>query len=462
MPDIFGILNIGKGALIAQQRAIDVNAHNIANANTEGYCRQRVNFSTQPPINFSPGQMGTGVKAAEIERIYDRFISLQLSQVNQALGQGEAEKSGLQEVEMIFDESSGYGLSRALSDFWNAWQDLANEPAGEGERIVLIAKTKVLTNTFNRIASQLTGLQKDMDVNIKGTVEEINLIARQVADLNQQISAAEVGNQNANDFRDQRDLLLKQLSFLIGARYFETDTGKVTVLVGGGRPLVEDGLTWELSTETNGAGHQDVVWVDRDGNKVNLNAEIEGGKVKGWLEVRDSYVSRYLNQLDTLANGLITEVNNLHQVGFGLNGSTGNIFFEGSSAFDIQLSSQIEADPNLIAASETLDGIPGDNRNALAIAELQNQLIFSGGRATFDDYYNSLIGKTGTESKEAQTNYEHSSAMIAQLERYRDSVSGVSLDEEMVNLVKFQHAYDAAAKLISTIDELLDTVISMV
>ncbi len=468
MSNINGILNMGSRALLAQQMAIEVTGHNIANVNTPGYSRQRVNMETNEPVS----SFGTGVKATEIQRIYDQFLGDQINNESQNLGRWEAQKGALERVEMVFDESSGYGLNQAMSEFWNAWQDLANNPSGHTERVTLLAKSETLATTFNMTYSDLKQIQNDMDAGIKGTIKKINLAAEQIVNLNQKIPQAELNNQSANDYRDERDLLLKDLSSMIDISSFEDDEGKVTVLVGNGKPLVENVNSWSLSTETNGSDLQDIVWNDGNGNSVNITDNISGGKLKGWLEVRDVTVPDYLNRLDALAGSIIKEANDFHEDGFGLNDSTGNEFFTGTSASDIAVHQDIIDDVNNIAAAGSLAGVPGDNSNAITIANLQNGLdhddivvdattyIIDG--ETFDDFYNSLVSDVGSSVQKATINFDHQSAMADQLDNYRESVSGVSLDEEMVNLVKFQHAYEAAAKLISTVDEMLETVISMV
>jgi flagellar hook-associated protein 1 FlgK len=301
-----------------------------------------------------------------------------------------------------------------------------------------------------------------LDTNIKGSVSEINRIADQIAALNQQIANIEIGGQNANDLRDERDLLLNELSSMIDTTTSEDSDGKVTVLVNGGRPLVQNDVSWHLSTETNSLGLQDIVWLDGAGNSVNLTDTISGGKMKGWLEVRDVVVPGYLNNFDDLANEIRLRVNNLHSSGFGLDGSTGNAFFIGTSASDISVNPNILADVDLIAAAGAAAGIPGDNSMAIAIAGLQNELTMSGNTTTFSDFYNSMVSDLGNAVQESSINYERQSAVVNHLNNYRESVSGVSIEEEMVNLIRFQHAYEAAAKLISTADELLETLISMV
>ena len=467
MSNVFGILNTGRTALLTQQKAIDVTGHNIANVNTDGYSRQRVNMETNEPVSSSPGQTGTGVRTAEIQRIYDQFLGAQINEENQNLGNWEAQKGVLERVEIIFDESSGYGLNQAMSEFWNAWQDLANNPSDYAGRVALLAKSETMTTTFNNIYSNLEQIQTDIDTSIMGTVKEINSIAERIAGLNQKIALTEVGGQNANDYRDSRDLLLKELSLMINIDSFENSDGKVTVLVAGGRPLVENISSWNLSTQPDvDSDFQDIVWTDSGGNPVVITSSISGGKLKGWLEVRDVTIPDYLSKLNDLAEEIITEVNDFHKDGLGLNDDVvaERNFFTGTKALDIAVNQDIVDDVNNIAAAGSLDGLPGGNSNAIKIANLQNELTMNGNpaTATFDDYYNSLVSDVGSGVRKATVNFDHQSSMVTHLDNYRESVSGVSLDEEMVNLIKFQHGYNAAARLISVADELLDRVISMV
>ena len=243
-------------------------------------------------------------------------------------------------------------------------------------------------------------------------------------------------SQSANDYRDKRDVVLKELAELIDINPFEDERGAVTALIANGRPLVSGSSVWQLSTETNASGLQDVVWVDGAGNTVNINADISGGKLKGWLEARDVVTVDLVNRLDTLAQNLMTEVNNLHQAGFDLNGIAGEVFFDGSAtAAGIAVNANIVADFNLIAAATDPLTVPGDNRNAIDIANLQNQLVMSGNTATFSDYYSTLVRDVGNEVLKADSYHTHQSEMVTQLNNYRESISGVSLDEEMINLI---------------------------
>jgi len=565
MTDIYGVLSIGSKALLAQQKGIYVTGNNIANVNTPGYTRQRLNLSSDVPVNTSIGTVGTGVTAVDVERVYQRFLGVQINNETQTRGNWEAQNDMLERVEMVFEESSGYGLNQVMSEFWMAWQDLSNNPSGPVERSVLIAKSEIMAETFSKNYQDLQTIQRDIDTMIEGSIDEINLLAEKIANLNQKIIQIESGGNTANDYRDQRDVLLNELSDLVNIDSFENSAGGVTVSVGSGQPLVEGTNAYRLSTQRNAFGNQNMVWVDAGNNTVDITSNISGGKVKGWLDVRDLDIRNYMNRLDNLAQSLMDEVNTLHSSGYGLDGSTGNDYFTGaaaasgvlnsvltitaeaggvgnlsvtlvpggtagsetvttdpvtgdikiaiedgvstraqiaaalqghsaiaaavatapggtawtlgagsdtvalnggSSARNMQVNPAIVLDDQLLAAAEIFDTVPGDkpgdNGNAIAIANLKSARILSNNTATFEAYYESFIGDVGYEVQQAGGNYEHQSDMVHQLENYRESISGVSIDEEMVNLVKYQNAYQAAAKLITTADEMMQSVLNMI
>ena len=560
MTDLWGIMSVAGSALLAHQKAISVTGNNIANVNTPGYSRQKLILENNTPVLSSAGSMGSGVDAVSVERVYDRFLGLQINGESETLGRWEAQMGGLELAEGIFDESGEFGLSQSLNQFFGAWQDVTNNPSGYNERVVLQARSEVMTGTFNRIYSDLERAQAGFDASIEGAVVEINQLSQQIAELNQKIMEDEASGYTANDYRDQRDLVVKQLAGLIDINSFEDATGRVTVSVGAGQTLVEGNLSRNLTTQVNGFGFKDIALVEPGGTSVDITADISNGKLKGWLEVRDMDIRGYKRQLDTLAETMTTRVNNLHQAGWGLDGSNGNDFFTGistasgsmgpltnitaaaggtgnirvtvvggglvatpsmttdsdtgdiqiviqdgattegqiaallqthtgiasvtaaapgsawdlsagtnsevlaggSSAEGFQLNAAISNDLDLIAASLTNTGIPGDNSQAINIANLQHALTMNSNSSTFENYYNSLVSTVGGTLQSADAYYTHQSSMVVQLENRRESISGVSLDEEMINLVKFQTAYDAAAKLIATTDELLQTILNMV
>jgi len=577
MSGIYGVLQTGMRSLLAQQRGIEVTGHNIANVNTPGYSRQTINLETTTPVLTSQGMIGTGVTARESQRVYDQFVGVQIANENEELGRWDAQKTALERVEIVFDESSDSGLSKTMGEFWNAWQDLVNNPSGNVERVALLSKSETLAFEFQNTYNSLTPLQDDLDISIAATVDEITLKAAEIATLNQKIIESEGGDVHANDFRDARDLAVKDLSLMIDVTTYEESSGSINVTLRDGSSLVRGANTSELSTMVNDSGHKDVVWASDP--TVSINSTISGGKLKGWIEVRDVIIPEYKKNMEDLVNGIkgvestevvtgaasalsggeyftisspttgyyvwytkdgtgtdpapggtgikveilatdtaaqvasktaaaianvadfdvsvtggatiaianvvagdVTDsadndtgftiakridggdgVNSLHRNGFDLNGVSGGDFFSGTLAGNnFEVDAAIAADVNKIAASGTAAGAPGDNANAIAIAELQNALTMKSNTTTFDDYYNSMVSSVGNEVQHAGMSYDHHAAMVSHLENYRESISGVSLDEEMVNLIQFQLGYDAAAKLISTTDEMLQTLMNMV
>lgn len=455
MTNLYGILNTGARALKTQQTAINVTGHNIANANTPGYSRQRVNMAASDPISLLPGQMGTGVKAVEIQRIYNQYVVNQINNQSQQLGKWEAQKDPLAQLEMMFNVGEGFGLSGQLNDFWNTWQDLANHPADTTVRNVLVSKSESLAETFHAMDANILQVAGQMTENIHGAVTDINQMGAQVADLNRLISQAEIAGQNANDYRDQRDVLLKELSAKIDISTSE-ENGMVNVMVGNNQALVANVRSYDIAF-----GDPDFT-IDTDSGPVAITAdEITGGAIRGWLDVRNDRLVQYQDDLNDLAGGLINAVNTLHNSGTGLDG-TQNPFFNGTNAGDIVVNPDIAADAAKIAAAGPGGSIPGDNSLAVAIAGLQNELTMSGNTSTFNAFYQSIVSQIGSDVQQAQLQFNQQEAMADYFESYRESVSGVNLDEEMVNLVKFQNAYDAAAKIISTVDEMLERVINMV
>jgi flagellar hook-associated protein 1 FlgK len=453
---------MGSKALTVQQKGIYVTGNNIANVNTPGYSRQRLNLSSDVPLNTGIGPVGSGVTANEIERVYDRFLGVQINNETQSLGQWEAYKDSVERVEMVFDESGGYGLNQVMSEFWNSWQDLTNNPSGSIERTILVAKSEMLTATLSQNYEDLQQIQRDIDSNIEGAVGEINRLSQNMVDLNQKIIQTELGGHTANEYRDQRDLVLKELSELIDISSFEDANGGVTVSVGSGQVLVEGTHTYTLSTQPDASGHRDITWIDSSGNSVIISNDISKGKLKGWLDARDVDINDSLNKLDTLVQNLMAAVNPLHANGYGLDNSTGNDFFTGSAtAVGIQVNPLIAGDTKLIAAAQGADK-PGDNSNAITIANLQDAPTMNGGTVTFGAYYDSMVSDAGLAVQQATSYYGHQSQMVLQVENYRESISGVSIDEETVNLIKYQNAYQAAAKLINTADEMMETILSMI
>jgi len=463
MSNIYGLLSIGQSALLTQQKAIDITGNNIANVNTPGYSRQRLNIKQNSPVRMDGQTMSTGVTAdTGIQRFYDQFLGAQLNGENENLGRWEAQNQALERAELMFDDSEGNGLSSAMGAFWNAWQDLSNNPSGVAERTSLTSAGQYLATAFNQTYNNLRDLQGDIDTHVATIVSNVNDMADRIAELNRKVSQVEVTGHNANDFRDERDQLVLELSKLIDIQSFEDGDGNINVSVGNGKPLVDGTATWDLTTADNG-GVQDVYWQAGDGSTVDITGQIDSGELKGWIYSRDTSIEDYLTRLDTLSANMISEVNTLHAAGTTLDSvtTTGVNFFTGTGAVNMAVNSAIEGNSDLIAAASAGEGLPGGNSTAIAIANLQTSATMPGS-STFDAYYNSLVGQVGADVQTTDFNQNHQQTMVENLKEYRQEVSGVSLDEEMVNLIQFQQAYSAAAKLITTADEMVDTLLSMV
>ncbi len=470
---IYSTLLMGRDAIMTNQRAIEVTGHNISNANTPGYTRQRLTIEAKASIDIGIGQMGSGVTYTGVERIHDKYLGDQINTAAQDLGRWEAQRDALGKVEIVFDESDGYGLNNAMSEFWNAWQDLSNNPAGHAERALLLSKSQNLVTSLNTSYSDLSEIQNDLDQSVTVAVDEINLMASEIDDLNDKIVFIEAKGQDANDYKDERDRILKELANLIDFTSAEGSDGRVTVSITdaagtGTFDLVGNPADGTLVVaDRDSDGHNEVEWSNDPGGPGtnDILPQLSGGKLKGWYEVRDVIIPDYKTKLDNLAIGLTTEVNAEHRPpplgnGYGLDGTQNFFFVDGGTlaAGTFAINPTVEGDVNKIAAGNTADY--GDNTNAVEIANLQHSLSMSG--ATFDDYYNAIVSEVGVKVLESINSYDYQDSMAAHLDNYRESISGVSIDEEMVNLVRFQHAYEAAAKLIVAVDEMLDTVIRMI
>jgi flagellar hook-associated protein 1 FlgK len=461
MVTINSALNLGRDALLTHQLALSVTGQNIANVNTPGYSRQRVNLESTVILS-SAGPVGTGVKAKGVERIYDQFLNAHINEEIQQKGRWEAQNQSLHQTEIIFDQSSGDGLSQHMSLFWNSWQDLTLIPSGYSERKTLLTSSEDMASNFHEKFAYLDQVQKDMDGTIMTELDEINSLASQISNLNDKIVKMEMSGSAANDFRDQRDMLMHQLSESINFSASEDSAGRVMLTLGDGNSLVGYPPFGKLTTAANASGYKDIVWDSAP--SMSINESISSGKLKGWMEVRDSIIPEYKARLDTLARQMIQEVNTIHAAGQGLDGSTGYDFFIGDSASTIEVNPDVFGDINKIAAAGAVSPglIKGDNTQAIAIAGLQNKLTMDGNSATFDRYFNALISRAGSDVRNASLNLDHHTMTVEEMYNYRESVSGVSLDEEMVNLVKFQHGYSASAKLVDTVKQMMDTVINMV
>jgi flagellar hook-associated protein 1 len=582
-------LSTAKDALLTQRLAIDVVSHNIANVNTEGYSRQVPHMETNQPAPYGGVVMGTGVSVDTIAQITNSFIETRLQQGKTDLSAMEEKEIYLGVLEGIFNESSGTGLSAQLADFWNSWHDLSNNPSGLAERSVVFERGALLSQTFRDLSEDLSRVTQELNGAIGGSVSEVNDILQKIADLNPQIVSLKAKG-NANDLLDKRNQLLSQLSEFMDIRYYEKEDGNISVTTGNGYLLVSGPEVYSLSLDGNR-----VRWESSGATQADITDSIKGGKLGGWLDLRDGILPQYQAELDEMAKTIVWEVNQIHSMGAGLarvstvtgtgsvsdpavslassslpygdriddtnktfkiwlydasgqpydsdgatvglqgnpvvitvtpgmslndlrdtiNATSGlqasisdnqltisidngvipsgsfafsedessvlaalgiNTFFKGSQAMDMEMNPVVKANKSLIAAAR-VDASgqisTGDNSNALELTGLQyqnvqmNRYSFERGepktvqavQETIDTYLHAFSGSLGILSQSIQRSKEFNEAMVTNLAQTRDNISAVSLDEEMTNLMKYQQAYAAAAKLIATTDQMFATLL---
>ncbi|BCA54788.1 First flagellar hook-filament junction protein FlgK [Nitrospira sp. KM1] len=668
-----GLFDIARSALTTSQTALTVTGHNVANLNTPGFSRQEAVVTERPPLNGQPGMMGTGVQALSIRRFADQFVNRQLTTSEQNLGRLSVARDELFRLQNLLADSNDEGLAARLNDFFQGLQDVSTNPNELTARSVLLANAAQLAGSLNQASSQLETSRQSLNFQVKQTVTEINSLAKQIAELNDKIVAAEVTGQNANDLRDQRDLAVNELAQRIDVTTIESGSGALSVFVARGQVVVESGGARELSAFENPSndGMLSVGYSTGGTKALSIDALVSNGRLRSLLDIRDGTVRDLQRSVDRLATTLVNEVNQVHRQGFGLDGSTGNNLFgpitvttasasdnTGSSTigsgvvtanglltqhdYEIRFSSptaysivdattgslirgnysgaQIPAptaaapvaivtgsndtltvtvdgttsgtitlagaalpgiayasgaalaqevqskingdsalqaagktvsvvfdttanrlvltsnsttstsavdviggtaraalglstgtataasgtysgprdfsfdgisvtvtgapaagdvleansyhdgaktisvslsDPSAVAAASNRAGIPGDNANALALVALQHRQYAALDEGTFNDAYRSMASGLGVQAQSADRDRQAQEVLRDQIQTFRAEVSGVSLDEELVNLIKYQRSFEAASRLIKVTDELFQTLLSL-
>lgn len=451
--NISNIFNIGKSGLLISQYALNVTAHNVANADTSGYNRQDVTIDTSAPHFIGGEWIGSGVQVGDISRSYDSFLQLQAHNETARRGTYDAMSSSMKRVEDVFNENVS-GVSTAMQEFFNAWDEVASGPEGRPQRISLIETANMLSARVNDMSTRLTDYKQAINNEVSNNVKEVNDLVEGIYRSNRLI--AETGA--SPDLLDQRERTINKLSEYMQLNRFEDEDGLITVVVSG-QSLVMPQAYSSLEVTPDSDGMYDIKVVNT-GDMLNFD-NITGGRLKGQLEVRDTTIPGYLDQLDAMAYSLMTEVNSLHETGYGLDGKTGRSFFiqpaavaDAAANMRVFISSASE-----VAASSTSGGLPGNNAMAKAISDLQSQTLVSG--ATYTDYYRTLVSQVGMDAAAANRDLEATDIVMFQLNSRIQEKSGVSLDEEAANIIRFQRSFEASAKIIQTADQLFETILNM-
>lgn len=450
-------LDIAVSALRAQQQAMSVTGHNIANAGTAGYHRQEAVFVPSVTIRSSMAagsgypQLGTGVLVQTVRRLQDNYIDNQIRLQNRELGTWEFRNQSLQQVEAVLGEPGDLGLSSSLDKFWNSWEELASTPESLTARISVVQAGISLSERIKSLYNSFRDLQATVDKALVDNASEINRLAHEIAGINKEITSGQDSVSQPNDLLDKRDQLVNQLSKLVPIQV--SGSGGLNFMISiSGKNLVQGGHVVEVATGNGPSGWSSLIWSD-DGTTVQANS----GEVAGQISIRDDVLGGYIDTLNAIAQAIVNRVDAVHSTGVLPGGAAaGNFFTPGTDASNMSVDAALISSPSGVAAGSA--GTAGDNSLALAMSAIRNETLIGG--QTIGQTYASLVATVGSQSREAVTQSEVRNLSMEQLETQRESVSGVSLDEEMVNMVKFQQAYNAAARVVSVLDDMLDTLIN--
>ncbi len=495
---LFGTLEIGKQGLTAQQRAISITSNNIANVNTPGFTRQRPVMEPVSPAYQANGvPLGGGVEVVDADRVTDRFLEAQINRERYQLGLQQGLDAGLTRVEAIFDEVSGRGIGASLSAFFAAVNDLAGHPEDATVRASVVGAAQTLVDQIRDADRRLQQIQVDANARVEQIANDISQLARDIAELNREVALKEAGTTTtASALRDQRSALLADLASKIDLTTVERDDGTVSVYVAGGFFLVdgEEAASLTVAAGAGASANYFHVWQSLDGAVQGpITSRITGGELGAQLSLRDDRIVDYRESLDEFAFTLARRINTVHLAGAGLVDATARRLFVdrnaaattagtdlssvSGAAAALGLHATIAADARYLAAGYPPGGgLPadtGDNRNALDLAAVESAASAtfqagdpaagpaSGSARTIGEAWDSTLGALGTEIQAKRRLAEQTDMLVAELQGRRDALSAVSLDEEVANLVRFERAYQANARVLETANQLLEILLSV-
>jgi flagellar hook-associated protein 1 FlgK len=482
------LLNIGKSGLFASKRAMSTTSHNIANANTDGFSRQEVRQETSFTLPEGNYVLGTGTQIQSIKRQHDELVEKKL---NNSLTSNNFDKERslqLSHVEEIFNEVNSEGMNKVLNRFFNSMRELSNQPENETIRSVVKENAKIVVGDFHRIQANLDDVRAGINKKIALAVDDINGLTKTIAKLNKEINIEEVTDSTANDLRDQRDRAIRTLADYFPIHTHVDDEGQYVVNVEGLGSLVSGGLNQELKVGSsvksgeNSADKGDVEVYFSARQSINISENLKGGALGALLKTRNEDIVQLEKQVDELAHGLVHATNAIHRRGYAnhpvptdAQGNpipnaagrqvTGLNFFKEPldmkrAAEYIDLSDEVKEDVNNIATALEANK-PGDNRIALAISKLQHEKVLANGTTTFEEQYLKSVGHIGLQAGKAKINEEQSGGILAQAKSVKERLAGVSLDEEAANMIRYQNAYEASAKIMKASDDMFKAVLNL-
>jgi flagellar hook-associated protein 1 FlgK len=496
MRTTFGTFNTATSGLFASQRSLDIVSNNISNANTEGYSRQKVLQRASMPIGGDPrGLVGTGVETYDVVQLRSQYMDNKYWGQMKNYTEWKTKSENLEEIEGIFNEPSDTGIRQVMDDLFASMEELVKKPGDSTNRVNLIEKSVILSSTINEFGNEIINSIKDTNFTIKSKVEEVNAMAKQITSLNEQIFNLELDGHKANGLRDQRATIVDNLSKIANItvsevtgedniKYFNVKIGGITFV----NHYQRNQLTVEDIPAVSGYEGKTaaVKWAGADGSPLE-EAKIEGGELKGLLDIRDGNgenntyrgLPYYLNELNRFARDFAREFNKQHRKGYGLDGSHGVNFFEepggdpaNITCLNLKVSDDIKNNPSKVAAADSADPITAvvdesnnENIKELAAFRSKTDIFYDVAgitkiNGTADDFLKSILSVLSVDSNQAKRLMTNTDAIVSQTNNRRMSESGVSMDEEMGDMVKYQQSYNASAKMITTLDRIMDTMIN--
>ena len=469
---LFGTMEMARNSLAASRTAAEVTGHNLANASNPAYSRQRIKVEPSPALPTTEGPQGTGANVAGFEQIRDytldkflvseKYLTSYYDSKLTTLMQAQARLGQIldrQTVDPKAGNSGQTGLAERITDFFNTFQSLSAAPTSNTERRLSVVSGQELADRFKRAHDRLNSLRTDINSEVSNAVEEVNRLLESISVISQRIGASESGSTGmANELRDTRQSWYEMLSKYTDFTYSENTDGQMTLMVGGHALIDEDTLVDQFQTTTitdsPTSVQQEMTYIKLINKSGLLN--VTGGKIKGLIDARDDTIFTIQDEVNDVATSLITKVNALHITGYNLDGANNSSlkFFTGTGAANIAVETSLVDDPRRIQASAYASE-PGDNTIAKQIAGLGQKSISILGGLTFNERYNNAVAQFGQSIGNVETHLEAQEAVERLLLKQRDTISGVSIDEEVANLMIYQRAFQASSRIISTVDALL-------
>jgi flagellar hook-associated protein 1 FlgK len=465
------ILNMGGQSLGNSRLGIEVTGHNIANAQTPGYSRQRPDIEANNPTQYGSLILGQGAKVTRIARAHNEYLEQALRRETQGHGRAEAFEHNISRLEGHFNPDLTSTVRMRLDSFGSALRDFANMPEEPAMRIHLLETANTLTTSINVTHSNVVQLQKDISEELAVDCEIASQKLKEVANLNREVLALQMGdNTRPNDLEDRRDVALKELSKLMDIQMYKDDRGLYTVRGPGGHLLVEGIFSAEVRLDHDVAkGEPRIVATDFEKTKgADITSKFTTGKIAGMLDVRDKHAQKIRENLNEFAMTFGQAFNQVHEKGFGrgeFSDVNGRAFFEGvngqyEAAQQISVSRLIQQDTDSIAAGMS-PLTPGDNVIVNELIKTMSQPLFDKGTNSATAFYDNFVATLGSAAMSAKNELKAAQVVKANVETQKEQISGVSLDEEAANMLKYQHLFTASSKIITTADEMFKTVLDL-